>query len=222
MNVFLESMMNRLIYGLAVLFFFLGCSRDAPRNYSGVKMLSEQQASSLVADHGLIDLDGLEEIGLEVARILTRKADVLYLNHLKRVSHDVADIFSKSDTKIYCEGLVVLDHSGFARKFADLPGGVFLKSLVKINAGAAAELANHNGDLGLPLLPELEEGVAEALSKHKGRLWLSSVRHLSNAQVKDLLRHEGVVFFNSLENVTKPQRQAMSEKGFYVGESGSN
>lgn len=165
-------------------------------------------------------LDGVCEIGEEVAKSLSGMKYSLSLNGLQNLSDVAADYLAQKEGELEVESLYssipenisvsylrlllagnhvdCIDLSRcstfndtLAAELKGFHGELNLSGLSELTEDAAKYLSDHEGNLILDGLESISEGVAEHLSCHKHLLLLRNLKHFSEATLKILARHKG-------------------------------
>jgi hypothetical protein len=128
---------------------------------------------------GALDLSGLQYLGDNCAKELSRHSGQLTLSALRMLSDS--------------EGHLLL-----AEKLSKQHKVLAFPQLVEIGIQAIDHLSSFKGDLLIPSLNELSDCAFLSLSKHQGLLDLSGIRYISSKAAQSLSKHRGRLLLGGL------------------------
>lgn len=159
-----------------------------------IKQLTADQAESLVeksrrSEEYVLNLDELNELSPEVAKVLAMHAGVLSLDGLATLSGDTS------------------------RFLASHKGSLFLNGLTTLSPDVAKSLAQHQGRLWLNGLTTLSDEAAKALSQHQGYLSLNGLTAISEEALAQLRAKDDLVLAENAASVSTQGNSPVDDAG---------
>lgn len=183
-------------------FVLLATDQSAHAQDQKPTSLTVEQAKEIVAGSSAVSLDGVTELSVEVAQVLSQfsKGD-LRLHRVQTITPEVARALAQTKVTLSL-GLTTITPE-VARALAARPKGMLaLNSLEKISVEAARELAQFRGKLTLNRLRTLSQEVAVELAKHRSKFTLFGLTEISDEVAETLSHHHATMLLNGLTKLT--------------------
>jgi hypothetical protein len=166
--------------------------------------LTVEQATEIVAGKSAVSLDGVTEMGVEVAQVLSQydRGD-LRLHRVQTITPEVARALApeKKGGTLWL-GLTTITPEVATALAAHSRGMLALNALDKISVEVARELAQFRGKLTLNGLRTLSPEVARELAKHRSKFTLFGLMEISDEAAEALADHRGTLLLNGLTKLT--------------------
>jgi hypothetical protein len=166
--------------------------------------LTVEQATEIVAGKSAVSLDGVTEMGVEVAQVLSQydRGD-LRLHRVQTITPEVARALApeKKGGTLWL-GLKTITPEVATALAAHSRGMLALNALDKISVEVARELAQFRGKLTLNGLRTLSPEVARELAKHRSKFTLFGLMEISDEAAEALADHRGTLLLNGLTKLT--------------------
>ena len=175
-----------------VAFVLLGVHQSAHAQDLKPTSLTVEQAMEIVAGKSAVSLDGVTELGVDVAQVLSQygKGD-LRLHRVQTITPEVARALAP-----------------------EKKGGTLWLGLTTITPEVAKALAAHSrGMLALNDLDRISVEVARELAQFRGKLTLNGLRTLSPEVARELAKHQSKFTLMGLPEISDEAAEALSHKG---------
>jgi hypothetical protein len=187
-----------------VAFVLLGVHQSAHAQDLKPTLLTVEQATEIVAGKSAVSLDGVTELGVDVAQVLSQygKGD-LRLHRVQTITPEVARALApeKKGGTLWL-GLKTITPEVATALAAHSRGMLALNALDKISVEVARELAQFRGKLTLNGLRTLSPEVARELAKHRSKFTLFGLMEISDEAAEALADHRGTLLLNGLTKLT--------------------
>jgi hypothetical protein len=187
-----------------VAFVLLGGHQSAHAQDLKPGSLTVEQATEIVAGKSAVSLDGVTEMGVEVAQVLSQydRGD-LRLHRVQTITPEVARALApeKKGGTLWL-GLKTITPEVATALAAHSRGMLALNALDKISVEVARELAQFRGKLTLNGLRTLSPEVARELAKHRSKFTLFGLMEISDEAAEALADHRGTLLLNGLTKLT--------------------
>jgi hypothetical protein len=187
-----------------VAFVLLGVHQSAHAQDLKPTSLTVEQAMEIVAGKSAVSLDGVTELGVDVAQVLSQygKGD-LRLHRVQTITQEVGRALApeKKGGTLWL-GLTTITPEVATALAAHSRGMLALNALDKISVEVARELAQFRGKLTLNGLRTLSPEVARELAKHRSKFTLFGLMEISDEAAEALADHRGTLLLNGLTKLT--------------------
>jgi len=187
-----------------VAFVLLGVHQSAHAQDLKPTSLTVEQATEIVAGKSAVSLDGVTELGVDVAQVLSQygKGD-LRLHRVQTITPEVARALApeKKGGTLWL-GLTTITPEVATALAAHSRGMLALNALDKISVEVARELAQFRGKLTLNGLRTLSREVAIELAKHRSKFTLFGLTAISDEAAEALSHHSSTMLLNGLTKLT--------------------
>jgi len=190
-----------------------------------IALLNSENPEHLIRSKNFLDLDFIEEMPVELARVLSNHEGTLVLKNLKFLSSDAAQYLGRHKGRVDLAGLTEISDetamylaqsdkkdlrlSGLekltvtaASHLAPKVDYLFMDGLAKISPELAKELARVKEGLSLNGLQELSMDTARELSKCRGWLFLNGLTELPPVIACQFQEHSSGISFSGLKNIS--------------------
>ena len=187
-----------------VAFVLLGVHQSAHAQDLKPTSLTVEQAMEIVAGKSAVSLDGVTELGVDVAQVLSQygKGD-LRLHRVQTITPEVARALApeKKGGTLWL-GLTTITPEVATALAAHSRGMLALNALDQISVEVARDLAQFRGKLTLNGLRTLSREVAIELAKHRSKLTLFGLTAISDEAAEALSHHSSTMLLNGLTKLT--------------------
>ena len=187
-----------------VAFVLLGVHQSAHAQDLKPTSLTVDQATEIVAGKSAVSLDGVTELGVDVAQVLSQygKGD-LRLHRVQTITPEVSRALApeKKGGTLWL-GLTTITPEVATALAAHSRGMLALNALDQISVEVARELAQFRGKLTLNGLRTLSREVAIELAKHRSKLTLFGLTAISDEAAEALSHHSSTMLLNGLTKLT--------------------
>lgn len=187
-----------------VAFVLLGGHQSAHAQDLKPTSLAVEQAKEIVAGKSAVSLDGVTELSVEVAQVLSQydKGD-LRLHRVQTITPEVARALApeKKGGTLWL-GLTTITPEVATALAAHPRGMLALNGLEAISVEVARELAQFRGKLTLNGLRTLSREVAIELAKHRSKFTLFGLTEISDEAAEALSHHGSTMLLNGLTKLT--------------------
>jgi len=187
-----------------VAFVLLGVHQSAHAQDLKPTSLTVEQATEIVAGKRAVSLDGVTELGVDVAQVLSQydKGD-LRLHRVQTITPEVAKALASQGKGVTLSlGLTTITPEVAKALAAHSRGMLALNALDKISVEVARELAQFRGKLTLNGLRTLSPEVARELAKHRSKFTLFGLMEISDEAAEAIAGHRGTLLLNGLTKLT--------------------
>ena len=139
-----------------------------------------------------IDLNALQELDADTARVVAETRGKLFLNGLTTMTPEVAEILAKHRGWLHLEGLRSMSPA-VGKALSKHQGWLFLNGLRVLEEDVAVAILPYRGELYLDGVETITEEVAEILAKRQSGVELYGVQNINYRSVARLRRNAQIV-----------------------------
>ena len=139
-----------------------------------------------------IDLNALEELDADMARVVAETRGKLFLNGLTSMTPAVAEILANHRGWLHLEGLRSMSPA-VGKALSKHQGWLFLNGLRVLEEDVAVAILPYRGELYLDGVETITEEVAEILARRQSGVELYGVQNINYRSVARLRRNAQIV-----------------------------
>ena len=139
-----------------------------------------------------VDLNSLQELDVDTARIVAASRGKLFLNGLTEVTPEVAEILADHRGWLHLEGLRSVSPA-VARELSKHQGWLFLNGIRVLDRDVAIALLPYHGQLYLDGVETITEDVAKIIASRRNGVELYGVENINYRSVAMLRKNSEII-----------------------------